>query len=244
MWRVSRDPVVDPRHAAQDHRAMTTSAAPNRSPSKLARWSLLGGALYVVLFIVGVSVGFNGEPDTSKSQDKVLAYWAKSSHRDKLAWGWILVGLGVFFFLWFVAALRQRIRAADPDGFYATVATIGGVVYATTGFAALSLEVGIKSMSDDTFHHTVYPELIHAADDAGWVMHAGGAIGISALIIAASLAARRMGAVPGWLAWVSVVVGVLSLGAIAFFPILLFFLWLLIVSIAMFIRAGRAPSSA
>ena len=32
------------------------------------------------------------------------------------------------------------------------------------------------------------PELIHAADDVGWVMHATGALGLAAMIIAASLA--------------------------------------------------------
>jgi hypothetical protein len=199
--------------------------------------------LFVVLFIVGTSFFFSGNPDTDKSQDVVKAYWADSGHRDKLHIGWIFIGLSVFALLFFVAALRQRLRAADPDGFYATLATIGGALYATTTLVAFSLEDAIKTMSDDTFQKTVYPELIHAADDAGWVIHASGGVGISLLIIAASLAARRMGAVSSVLAWVSVVVGVLCLALVAFFPAFLMLLWLLIVSIGMFVRAGRAPES-
>ena len=42
------------------------------------------------------------------------------------------------------------------------------------------------------------PELIHAADDVGWVMHATGALGLAAMIIAASLAFMWSGAWPTW----------------------------------------------
>jgi hypothetical protein len=33
------------------------------------------------------------------------------------------------------------------------VTTIGGAIYATLAFAALALNAGIRTMSDDTFHH-------------------------------------------------------------------------------------------
>ena len=51
-------------------------------------------------------------------------------------------------------------------------------------------------MSDDTYQHRVFPELIHAADDVGWVMHATGALGLAAMIIAASLAFMWAGTWP------------------------------------------------
>jgi hypothetical protein len=221
---------------------MTTPAAAHRTPSALQRWSLLGGAVYVVLFIVGSILAFNGQPDTSKSQDKVIAYWKVGSHRDKLAWGWILVGLGVLFFIWFVAAVRQRIRDAD-SGFLSTVVLVGGAVYATMTMAAFSIELGIKTMSDDTFQHTVYPELIHAADDVGWTMHAAGAVGIASLIIATSIASMRLGRIGRGLGITSIVAGVLSLGAIAFFPAFIIALWILITSIVMFVRSGSGETT-
>src|SRR3954471_1929772 len=207
--------------------AMTTVTNASTTRSGLERWSLLGGAAYVVLFIAGTWLSFSGQPDTSKNPDKIRSYWSDSGHRDKLYWGWIMVGVGVFLLIWFVAALRQRLRNADNSGFLMSVVSIGGALYATTTLIAFSLETAIKTMSDDTFQHTVYPELIHAADDAGWVIHAGGSVGIASLIIAASVAARRMGTVSNWLAIVSIVVGVLTLGAIAFFPAFLIALWLL-----------------
>ncbi len=224
---------------------MTTPApATARPDSSLQRWSLLGGALYVVLFIVGTILSFSGQPDTGDPPDKIKAYWSVSSHRDRLNIGWILVGLGVFFFIWFVGALRQRMRDADT-GFLGTVIMVGGAVYATSTMIAFSLEAGIKTMSDDTYQHQVFPELIHAADDAGWVIHAGGAVGISALIIATSVAAMRLGRIGRGLGITSIVAGVISLGAIIFFPAFVIALWILITSIVVFVRSNgqtRAPA--
>jgi hypothetical protein len=94
-------------------------------------------------------------------------------------------------------------------------------------------------MSDDTYRHQVFPELIHAADDAGWVIHASGAAGLAAMIIAASYAFMARGTWPKWAGWLGIVVGILSLGAIAFFPDFLFLLWILAVSLLMFIRPER-----
>ena len=217
----------------------TSATAPAaRATSGLQRWSLLGGAVYVVLFVIGTILSFDGQPDTSSSPDKLRAYWSVGSHRDKVNIGWLLVGVGVFFLIWFIAALRQRLRDADT-GFLSSVVLLGGAIYATSTMAAFSIEAGIKTMSDDTFRHTVYPELIHAADDAGWVVHAGGAVGIASLIIATSVAAMRLGRVGRGLGITSIVAGVISLGAIAFFPVWITLLWLLVTSIVVFVRSGR-----
>jgi len=55
----------------------------------------------------------SGEPGSKASPAKVIAYYSKSSHRDKINIGWIIAGLGVFFFLWFLDALRQTIRRLE-----------------------------------------------------------------------------------------------------------------------------------
>jgi hypothetical protein len=98
-------------------------------------------------------------------------------------------------------------------------------------------------MSDDTYRHQVFPGLIHAADDVGWVLHASGGAGAAAMIIAASLAALRARAVPTWAGWLGVVAGILSLALIAFFPWFILALWVLIVSGGMFMRGGRATAA-
>jgi hypothetical protein len=213
------------------------SIAATRPAGALARWASLGGVLYVVLFVIGVIVMFDGEPNGDSSPAKVIAYYSKASHRDKINIGWIIAGLGIFFFLWFLAALRQTVRRLEGgDGFLTGLTTIGGAIYATLAFAAVALNVGIRTMSDDTFHHTVFPGLIHAADDASYVLHATGGAGASAMIIAATVAGMRARAIPGWAGWLGILAGILALFSIIFFPQAAIGIWILVVSGGMFIR--------
>jgi hypothetical protein len=221
-----------------------SSTATSRPGSGLARWAALGGVAYVVLFVIGVIVTFSGEPDTSSAPAKIIAYYSDSGHRDRVNIGWVLGALAIFFFLWFLSALRQAVRRLEADdGFLTGVTTMGGVVYATLTLASLAVETGLRTMSDDTYHHQVFPELIHAADDVSWVLHASGGVGIGTMIIAASLAALRAGAVPKWAGWLGVVAGIIGLFLLVFFPWFVVGIWILVVSIGMFMRGGRAAAA-
>jgi hypothetical protein len=218
---------------------MNTIAAA-RPTTGLARWASLGGVLYVVLFVIGTILLFDGAPDSDASPARVIAYYSDSGHRNKIMFGWLVAGLGIFFFLWFLASLRQAVRRVEGgDGFLTALTTIGGVIYAALAFAAIALNVGVRTMSDDTYKHTVYPGLIHAANDASYVMHATGGAGAAAMIIAATLAFMRAGAIPKWSGWVGIVLGVLALASIIFFPQAAIGIWLLAVSIWLFVRSPR-----
>ena len=205
-------------------------------PRSVARWAALGGALYVVLFVVGTIVLFSGSPSGDAPPAKVIQWYSDSGHRDRANIGWILAGLGIFFLLWFIAALRRAVGTVDAEGILQAIVAIGGSVYAAVAFASVALNVGIRTMSDDTYQHRVFPELIHAADDAGYVMHATGAAALGAMIIAASLAFMWAAVWPKWAGWLGVLVGILAIGAIFFFTQFLFLLWILVVSVLMFLR--------
>ena len=219
---------------------MTTESPPAARARGLEQWAGLGGIAYVVLFIVGGILAFGGQPDLDADPGTVEVYFADGGHRDRIVYGWILIMLGAFFLLWFLSSLRLTLRRLDPGGVWTNLASIGGVIYAALAIAAVSLSTAIKTMSDDTYQNTVYPELIHAADDAGYVMHASGGIGAGAMMIAASIAALRAGAVPTWLGWIGAVAGILALGSIFFFPQFLIALWLLVAGALLFV-AGRRP---
>jgi len=209
-------------------------------PRSVARWTILGGVLYVVFFVIGTIVLFDGPPDGDAAPGKVIQYYSDSGHRDRVNTGWILITLAVFCLLWFIAALRRAVSSVDGEGILTAVVSIGGGIYAALAFASVALNAGIRTMSDDTFQHRVYPELIHAAGDVSWVMHATGAVGLGAMIIAASFAFMWGGIWPTWAGWLGVVVGILSLASIAFFPQFLFLLWILVVSIVIFLRSRPA----
>jgi hypothetical protein len=215
--------------------------------SGLERWAGLGGVLYVVLFITGTVVTFSGQPDTDSSPAKLIAYYSDSGHRDRINIGWLLVLIGVFLFLWFLVALWRLVHRAGDDGFLGTVTLVGGTVYATTTLVGFSLNDAIKTMSDDTFHHRVFPELIHAADDAGYVIHSAGGVGAASMMIAASIAAARGGLIPGWARVVGVIAGLLAVFSIFFFPQFLIALWVLVAGVLVWragpSRAATAPAA-
>jgi hypothetical protein len=206
-------------------------------PRSVARWTILGGVLYVVFFVIGTIMLFNGAPNGDAAPAKVIQWYSDSGHRDRVNTGWILITLSVFCLLWFIAALRRAVSIVDGEGILTGVVSIGGGIYAALAFASVALNTGIRTMSDDTYQHRVFPDLIHAAGDVTWVMHATGAVGLGAMIIAASLAFLWGGVWPTWAGWVGVVVGVLSLASVAFFPQFLFLLWILVVSVVIFLQS-------
>ena len=216
------------------------AAVATARPRSVARWTILGGVLYVVLFVIGTIALFDGAPNGDATPAKVIQWYSDSGHRDRVNIGWILITLAVFCLLWFIAALRRAVSIVDGEGILTGIVSIGGGIYAALAFASVALNTGIRTMSDDTYQHRVFPELIHAAGDVSWVMHATGAVGLGAMIIAASLAFMWGGVWPSWAGWVGVVVGVLSLASIAFFPQFLFLLWILVVSIVIFLQSRPA----
>jgi hypothetical protein len=220
---------------------MEAAAVAVGRPRGVARWAALGGVLYVVLFVIGTILLFNGAPSSDSAPAKVIQWYSDSSHRDRINTAWILIGLAVFFLLWFIGALRRAVSAVDGEGILTAVVGIGGGVYIALAFASVALNDAIRTMSDDTYQHRVFPELIHAAGDVTWVMHATGAAGLGAMIIAASLAFMWGGVWPSWAGWLGVVAGVLSLASVAFLPQFLYLLWILVVSLWL-VRRPSSPS--
>ena len=209
----------------------------------LERWAALGGVLYVVLFVIGTILQFSGAPNGDAAPSKVIDWYSDSGHRDRLHVGWVLIGLGLFAFLWFLSALRQALIRLVGEGFLPTLATVGGAVYATLALAAASVSDGIRTMNDDTYRHQVYPPLVHAANDAAYVLHSAGGAGIGAMMIAASLAVVRTRALPVAVGWIGVVAGIVALASILFFPWFVIALWLLVASAVLFVAGSRSRSA-
>ncbi|HEU5477511.1 MAG TPA: hypothetical protein VFU64_06760 [Gaiellaceae bacterium] len=210
-------------------------------------WSNLGGLVFVVLAVVGAALLFDGPND--KSPAKMAAWYGSSSNRAHIHIGWVLTGLGLFSLIWFVTALRERVReseqAAPEQGtFLSTIVLTGGTVFVAVGMAAVALTDGIKTMSDDTYKHQVYSGVVHAANDATYLMVTTGGAALAALIFAASTAARRFGILPRWLSWFGYVAGVAAIFSIIFFTMIVWLLWIAVASVVLFLRSREAAAAA
>ena len=206
---------------------MTTVEAAATAPRGIERWAGLGGILYVILFIAGSIVAFSNAPTGDEPPARYLTYYADSGHRDKISLGWALVVLGVFFFLWFLSALRRYVGAIDAGGSLTFLVTVGGTVYGALTLAGISLWAGAATMADDTFRHIPDPGVIHAASDAGYVMHASGGVGAGAMMIGASLAASRAARIPRWAGITGMAFGFAAIFSVFFFPQALIAIWIL-----------------
>ena len=209
----------------------------------LRLWSSLGGLVFVVLAVVGAIFLFDGPSDSSPA--KMTSWYRSSSNRAHVHIGWVLTGLGLFVLIWFVAALRERVReseAAAPEHgtFLSTIVLMGGTVYVAVAMAGIAVTDGIRTMSDDTYHHQVYSGLIHAAGDASYVILAGSGIAMASLIFALALASFAYGLLPRWAAWFGVVAGVAAIFSLFFFTMLVWLLWIAVASVLLY---RRAPST-
>jgi hypothetical protein len=217
--------------------------------SGLRLWSSLSGLVFVVLVVVGVFFLFDGPSDGSPA--KMTAYYGSSSHRTHTNIGWILMGLGLFALIWFVAALRERVRESEQgDTFLSTVVFVGGTVYVAVAMAGIAIADGIRTMSDDTYHHRVYSGVIHAANDASYILIVTGAVGMASLIFATAIAVRRYAILPRWLSWFGFVAGVAAIFSVIFFTMIVWLLFIAVVSVTLFLAsrpeaaARREPSTA
>jgi len=212
----------------------------------LRAWGSLGGLAFVVLFVIGSALIFDG-PNGDESPAKYVAFYGDSGHRTKIDLGWLLAGLGVFFFLWFVASLRETVREATAgagDGMLAFLVTIGGTAYGAVTLMALGEAVGVRTMSDDTFRHQVFPGVIHANDDGVYIAHATGTAALAAMILAFSLTVLATRALPRWLGWFGLLAAVAALASLFFVTMIVWLLWIAITSVALYAAARRTTGLA
>jgi hypothetical protein len=210
--------------------------------ARLRVWSSLGGIAFTVLVVIGSALLFDGPSDSSPA--KMTAWYSSGTNRSHLNIGWVLTGLGLLCLIWFVAGVRERIATAEQadaagGSFLSTLVTIGGTAFVAAGVCLIGVADGIKTMSDDTYQHRVYPELIHLASDAGYVIHSGGGGGAAAMMVAASIAVLRAGSLPVWVAWLGILAGISAIFSIFFFPWIVIAVWLTVASIALFVASGR-----
>jgi hypothetical protein len=208
--------------------------------TRLRAWSSLGGIAFSVLAVVGAMFLYDGPSDSSPA--KMAAWYGSGSHRTHINVGWLLVGLALLCLIWFVAAVRERVAVAEQaaapgSSFLTALVTIGGTAFIAAGVCQIGIASGIKTMSDDTYHHQVYSGVIHAAGDASYVILAGSGIAMASMIFALALASFAYGLLPRRVAWFGVVAGVAAIFSLFFFTMLVWLLWIAVASVVLYRRA-------
>ena len=177
----------------------------------IGRLGSLSGVLAVALWLTaGVMLDRNearvlGDSDTA-SAAQIAAYLRSES--TTIYVGTILFGLGAVAFLWFLGIVRERLTRAG-EGLATWAFASGGVAVATTfGFFALRLGA---TMALDTRRAGISDQAVEAlyVGMDGYFVMTWFALG--SFYLATGLASLRLRALPTWLGWATVALGVISL---------------------------------
>jgi hypothetical protein len=182
------------------------------------------GIVFAIL-VIGVFILTGSEPSASASGATVIKFY--QSHRGSEIAAVFVVAAATIAFTFFLGALRRTVSRTPDGGHLATIVTAGGAVYV----GGLLLMGALTMALVDAAHHgqTAAAQTLNVLSSDDWVPVVAG---LSILTLGTGVAALRSGALPRWLAWATIGLGILAvagpLGGIAF---LITPLWTLVMGI-------------
>ncbi|MGH2966835.1 MAG: hypothetical protein ACRDMH_15830 [Solirubrobacterales bacterium] len=168
------------------------------SDDRFARYGAASGIL-AVLLTAGAFVGFilPNAPDLDAPGTDWATYF--TAHQSRIQVGVIVLGVGLFFFIWFLGSLRSALaRAEGGEGRLASVAFGGGIVAVASLLIAASAGAVAALRPED-----LDPNTTRALNDLGVVAGGPGAAGFTALFAATAIVGYRHRAVPAPVAGLS-----------------------------------------
>jgi hypothetical protein len=189
------------------------------------RWWPVAGIVYVVLFVV---VAFFAVGDTGNSA--VDTARILPTHHTRLGFGLWLVVVAVGFLLFFMAGLRDVVRAAAPEQSILSTLTFAPAV-AAAALIPGSVAILVGGAQGGHEAHGLSPQLAAFVLDAQYPFLVAAYMLLGLALAAASVALLGRRVLPGWLCWAGIVTGVLQLIAFMFFPMGLVLLWLIAAAI-------------
>jgi Domain of unknown function (DUF4386) len=192
-------------------------------------WLPLTGVAFIVLAIVGGLIG--GEPpDTDEPVREIVEHYLDND--DAIMIGSLVSMIGIFFFLVFASYLRNLLRAAPgASGLLANVTFAGAIILAIGGAIDATLLVAMAETADEIEPASVQTlQALWENDYMPFVVGAG------AFLLGAGISIVMRGALPKWLGWIAIVLGVVTFTPIGFVGFLGGGVWILIASVVMTMR--------
>jgi hypothetical protein len=206
------------------------------------RYGSLSGVLAVALWILGFIIfsttGVGGADSAAEVRD------AYADDEGAILVAGPLFILGGVAFLWFLGALRTRLRAAEREPAALTAIAYATGIVTATFFSALPLGDVAGAIAEDD---ELEPAAAQALNEFGTGAFVGAEYMAIGFLLAVALVVLRTGVLSRWLAWVSLVLAVvLVIGPIGWLGLFFGFpLWVLAVSVLLWRRsaAERPPAT-
>jgi hypothetical protein len=199
----------------------------------------ISGVLFgIVIAVATVLAG--DQPDDSQPAAKVLSYW--QDHQTRAIATALLAHAAAVLFVFFGAGLRSALRSGEAEEATYSVVAFGGSVLTAAGFVIVGMiTLAATTAADHGAQEAVYT--INQISAADWIPFTAG---LSVLMLAAGVGGLRTLALPRWLSWVAIVLGVAFFTPVGAFGFLLVPLWVIAVSAVLYRRSDGvgAPTPA
>ena len=197
----------------------------------------LTGLGFLVLAIAAIAFGGGEPPNPSDdSAEEIVEFYVDN---DSAIWiGALLQTLGGALIVFFGGYLRKVLHAAEGPGHMLSSVVLAGATILATGLALdATINIALVETVED-----IEPGGVQALS-ALWsndflVFALGGFV----FILAAGISIVRHGALPKWLGWVAIVLGIASMTPAGFFAFIGVALWMAVVSVMLTLRERRGPA--
>jgi hypothetical protein len=163
---------------------------------RYAKYGAATGIVFVVLLVIGFLIVTPTPPDLDAPVDEWATYY--TDDQDAIRAGLVLVGLSLFFLVWFLGSLASALRIAAGNPRLPSIAFGGGILLTAALFVLLSLVAAAAYRPDE-----VSPELTRALNDVALMTGVPAIAGLLALFGATALVILRATLLPAWLGWLS-----------------------------------------
>jgi hypothetical protein len=207
-------------------------------PESLRRLAPLTGIPFAIL--LAVTFASPSTPDIHDTGAQVISHY--QAHHGAHLLGDLCGGVAVVFFLFFISSLRSYFRDKEGADGLSRAAFAGGILIAVGGAIFTSLDVALVDARND-----LAPQAAQALNVLNNDFFFPFEIGLIVFSISIGLAIIASGALPKWLGWVQVVIGVVAFTPVGFFGFFVTLVWSVIVAILIYRRsapAAAAPATA
>jgi len=211
--------------------------------SRSYRWGPLAGVASIVLIVVAFMVA-GSSPNTNGDTSKIVTFLAKNSNFNRNVAALFIALAGLMLLVVFWTVVRSWLVTDARFANHGALASVTGTVSAVFLFMALAGFTAPLFAAHDARPEAVDPNFYRLMNDFGYLFWVAAA-GFAAIALWATSAAVLAGAgLPKWFGWVGIVLGVLLLGAVAFFPMFGYGIWVLIASILLAMRGTTSAAAA
>jgi hypothetical protein len=177
------------------------------------------------------------ESPRPESAQEVVEFYVDND--DSVMGGSFLTGFGALLLVFFGGWLRRLLRDAEgPAGILSATAFAGTIVFATGIAVSATLNIAIADSADD-----IDPVAVQALNAFSWNFFIPFAVGLSLLLFSAGLSVIRHGALPTWLGWVALILGIAAYTPAGFFAAIAGGAWIVVVSIMCAVQRRGSPAT-